>query len=409
MTAQELTSQIERFQQVQQAQKQRGLNDYNPLTTVLKPHDEVRLHSRMIGSFLDVHGLHYQGSLFLQKFMECFRLQEFGMNVNNVKLALEYQNIDLYLTDGEKHLIIENKVYAKDQEHQIKRYIDHIKEKVSNPDDLLVIYLSIDRNEPSKYSLENLTIEDGYIKSGLEKTARYKSIHYNNKTNENILQWLTLCQNEIKNITNLNQACEYYINAIKQMLNAYTSSVLQLKDLFLEQDAYQSFSVNKNEVLIKFENPKDIENEFIEAKTMLIDKFYSRLFSRLWSDELIYKRFYENSTSGKEQDGDIVLMELFEYYELRIYIQKNHLASISVGINNDYNFIEESNKQYFLSKLDSIKPYITGQKKGERLAHTPIDEATIDNLFNEQLPPLDNDHLDELVSHINIIKQALKQ
>ena len=61
---------MNKFKEKQQKQKERGLNDYNLLTTVLNEYDEVRLHSRVIGSLLDINGLHYQKELFLEKFME---------------------------------------------------------------------------------------------------------------------------------------------------------------------------------------------------------------------------------------------------------------------------------------------------------------------------------------------------
>ncbi|APW65285.1 hypothetical protein LPB137_05195 [Poseidonibacter parvus] len=120
---------MKNFKEKQTKQKQRGLNDYNLLTTVLNAHDEVRLHSRVIGSFLDINGLHYQGSLFLEKFLSILDVKDFEFDIDNSKLVLEYNNIDLYLTDGQKHIIIENKVYAYDQENQIKRYIELIKEE----------------------------------------------------------------------------------------------------------------------------------------------------------------------------------------------------------------------------------------------------------------------------------------
>ena len=60
---------IEKFKIEQQKQKQRGLNDFNLLSTVRKYHDEVYLHSTMIGALLDPNGLHYQDTLFLEKFL----------------------------------------------------------------------------------------------------------------------------------------------------------------------------------------------------------------------------------------------------------------------------------------------------------------------------------------------------
>jgi len=152
--------QFKKFKEKQQKQKQRGLNDYNLLTTVLNEHDEVRLHSRVIGSLLDVDGLHYQNEIFLEKFFEVLQINEFGYDMTQSRVMIEYQNIDLYLTDGTKHIIIENKIYAGDQNDQIKRYCSIIRNENNDLEynDLLVIYLSIDRAQPSEYSLGGLGV-----------------------------------------------------------------------------------------------------------------------------------------------------------------------------------------------------------------------------------------------------------
>ena len=134
---------INQFRIEQNKQKQRGLNNYNILTSVLNKSDEVRLHSRMIFSFLNVNGTHYQSELFLDKFLKVLNIDDFKINSKNCLVYKEYQNIDLYITDGSKHIIIENKIYAKDQKKQIERYIKIIeKENYNlNANDILVIYL----------------------------------------------------------------------------------------------------------------------------------------------------------------------------------------------------------------------------------------------------------------------------
>ncbi len=142
---------IKEIKEKQRKQKQRGLNNYNLLTTVLNVHDEVRLHSRVISSLLDIDGNHFQGELFLEKFFEVLNLKNFTDNydLKNSKIFREYENIDLYLSDGKNHIIIENKIYAGDQDAQIKRYIETIRKENKNIEyeNILVIYLSVDRGK----------------------------------------------------------------------------------------------------------------------------------------------------------------------------------------------------------------------------------------------------------------------
>lgn len=144
----------------QDLRKKQGINDYNILTSVLPEHDEVRLHSRMIASFLDSQGEHYQDSLFFDLFMETLGLADFGIDSANLEVITEYNDIDIYITDGARHIIIENKIGASDEEAQIQKYVAQIykENKKLEGKNLLVLYLSIDRASPSQTSLGNLTI-----------------------------------------------------------------------------------------------------------------------------------------------------------------------------------------------------------------------------------------------------------
>ncbi len=228
---------VNKFKEKQQKQKQRGLNDYNLLTTVLNEHDEVRLHSRVIGSLLDINGLHYQKELFLEKFIEILKITEFEFNIEKSNLFLEYQNIDLYLTDGIKHIIIENKIYADDQKNQIKRYYDTIKDENKDLEynNILIIYLSIDRLEPSNYSLGNLIIKDNYLIDNDEKIAIFKNINYKDE----ILNWLDKCLHEIQNITNLNESIQQYKNVVEKITNKYKGKGMSLEELLKNEKHFE--------------------------------------------------------------------------------------------------------------------------------------------------------------------------
>ena len=224
-----LFEQIKQFKKEQEKQKQRGLNNYNILTTVLKEHDEVRLHSRMIASFLDPSGEHYQSTLFLDKFLEILNVSNFKIDSKNCSVYREYKNIDIYITDGHKHIILENKVYATDQPKQIKRYIEEITKKENKNlklNDVLVIYLSLDRIEPSSDSLNDLSIENGIIKEETKEISLFKSIHYKNE----ILDWLEKCKYEVQNITNLNEVFRQYIDVVKMINNQYEDKIMSLSD-----------------------------------------------------------------------------------------------------------------------------------------------------------------------------------
>ena len=101
------------------AQERRGLNDLNIFTTLLSMSDEVRLHSRFISYLLNPNQSHGQGSLFLELFLKICGI-ELDIDTENTSSVTEFNHIDIYLTDNFRHLIIENKIFAQDQDRQIE-------------------------------------------------------------------------------------------------------------------------------------------------------------------------------------------------------------------------------------------------------------------------------------------------
>ncbi|MCT7627690.1 PD-(D/E)XK nuclease family protein [Aliarcobacter butzleri] len=343
---------LNKFKEKQQKQKERGLNDYNLLTTVLNEHDEVRLHSRVIGSLLDINGLHYQKELFLEKFVEILKITEFNFDIHESKLFLEYQNIDLYLTDGIKHIIIENKIYADDQKNQIKRYYEIIKgeNKDLEYNDILIIYLSIDRLQPSNYSLGNLTIEDKYIFDNTEKIAIFKNINYKNE----ILNWLDNCLYEIQNITNLNESIQQYKNVVEKITNKYKEKVMSIKEFLLE---------NNNLKLAM-----GLENSIKEAKIEIQLLFWEELYKQLTNNG---HQFNFVDYKSNEIDINNKIKEYYyknnKYYGLvrkLIDIDDKHSLIFYIEIDKDivfgYSIAENGNRNYICkqNKFDDISRQI---------------------------------------------------
>jgi hypothetical protein len=134
-------------------QRAMGKHDYNIFTLFHKFSDEVNLHSNFIASLLDPNGDHYKGDLFLKIFLETCGIDDFGTDTSRTAVLKEFKHIDIYISDGKKHIILENKVYAKDQAAQIARYIDTIKIEGAKDEDIYVLYLHPDGNLPKEYSL----------------------------------------------------------------------------------------------------------------------------------------------------------------------------------------------------------------------------------------------------------------
>ena len=238
----------------------RGIHDYN-VFDVLET-KEVK-HSKFIASLLDPKGLHYQGDLFLREFVNACGVSYFGLDTSNAQVYREYKNIDIYITDGNKHIIIENKIlYANDQDKQIYRYIETIKnENSSNEnssldnDGILVLYLTPnDGKTPSQKSLNGFEIKDGFLEKDNDK-IRYKHI-----VCDHILKWLDKVKIEIVNLTDLNVIITQYEKAVKNLINKGE----KMENENLIELVKQNYKIAKEISKVVDKAEKEIINEFFK-------------------------------------------------------------------------------------------------------------------------------------------------
>ena len=251
--------------------KLRGNNDYNLFLALLDINDEVHLHSRFIYSLLDPNSLHYQKELFLELFIKACGLENFGLDPQIAKVYKEYENIDIYITDGAKHIILENKINAGDQEAQIKRYIETIQEENYGKADIYVLFLSKKGREPNDYSLSGLKIEGGKIleKNGNE-VAKFKAVSYNKE----IMEWLDSCLDEAGNLVNLAAVISQYKNVIEKIYGIYKGVQMdqeKISEIMLEKENYKIVSEIVNSAFDKARE-KVINNFFVSVSRIIKDK-----------------------------------------------------------------------------------------------------------------------------------------
>ena len=235
-----------------QERKKRGHNDYNPLLCVQKIYDEVWMHSGMLHSLLDAKGLHYQGNLFLDLFLEVLNLKDWFGESKNAFVLKEWEKIDIFISNGRRHIILENKIWASDQDGQLARYIATVKDKYKASDgDIAVIYLTLDKRKPSENSLSN---EDEEWKIGKNeplcngRCVEYRQIAYG----EEVLQWLEKAQYEVCNIKNLDSALGFYIDVLKQLLQI-KENAMSVKGFFENKEKELEIALeiirNKGDIL----------------------------------------------------------------------------------------------------------------------------------------------------------------
>ena len=248
-------------------QRAMGKHDYNIFTLFHGFSDEVNLHSNFIASLLDPNGDHYKNDLFLKLFLEMCGIDDFSIDMSTATVFKEFKHIDIYISDGKKHIILENKVYAKDQPTQIARYIETIKDEGAKDEDIYVLYLHPDGKLPDDQSFG-----DYHAKLlGENPSIKFKVISYGNE----ILKWIDRCKNEVSNITDLNVFLSQYKDVIEMIYNRYKRidemETANLVEIFKEN--YTAVS--------------EVASNYQETRKKIIDEFFENVKENLEKDEAI--------------------------------------------------------------------------------------------------------------------------
>jgi len=183
-------------------------NNYNIFQVLRIETKEVITHSRMIGDMLNPNGSHGMGSQFLMLFLELEPMKNTPKpsNLERVVCTVEKNygsidheknkggSIDIILEGFDRPLVIENKIYARDQENQLLRYHNQLN---GNCD---LFYLTLFGEEPTGKSTggEDLNIT---------------CISYN----AHILEWLKNCHELTIDRPLLRETLKQYINIVKYL------------------------------------------------------------------------------------------------------------------------------------------------------------------------------------------------
>ena len=224
-----------------------GYNDYSLLGAVLRVNDEVRLHSRFLYSLLNPKAKHYRGTDFLEEFMRVIGRARW-LNLDNARVRREYDRRDLYITDGQRRVVIENKLDAPDSEHQVWNHLDAIGclasaaqngraiPAAADDMDTLFIYLSKGRSRPSRHALgKDLRIEEPFIVKGEHPVSLYQHISYRKNVKRGSISlhdWLDRCEKLDNLAPNLIYAIQDYRKAVEQATAGYSN---------MKDDAIRSF------------------------------------------------------------------------------------------------------------------------------------------------------------------------
>ena len=303
-------------------QRAMGKHDYNIFTLFYNFSDEVNLHSNFIASLLDPNGDHYKGDLFLKLFLETCSIDDFSIDTSRATVFKEFKHIDIYMSDGKKHIILENKVYAKDQPTQIARYIEAIKKEGAEDEDIYVLYLHPDGELPKENSLGGYKLNQNNTK--LEKdgsSINFKVISYGKE----ILEWIDKCKNEVSNITDLNVFLSQYKDVIEMIYDRYKRI-----DEMNNKDLVEIFKKNYTAV-------SDIACNYEQTRRKIINDFFQNISDSLkdiYKEEKGFEISHPNNIItdyGKNCQPIKITQKRWELFDFAIEFMDKDLKNPIIG------------------------------------------------------------------------------
>lgn len=280
--------------------KRRESGDMFNIFEILKAeHYEVSTHSAILAELLNPKGSHGCTDLFLKSFLEVLDQKEFFQNLCDVTIEVENSigaldnnkeyggRIDLII--HEKHnsaIIIENKIYADDQDKQLYRYCRYAQSTYKKS---IVLYLTLDGKTPS----EKTTKGDD---------TKIKSISYQ----YHIKRWIENSIEKVYSKTNLQNSLKQYLHVINKLTNQDMNSISKEKLVEL-----LSSPENMNNALLIRDTIDDaldmfMRNVFVpqlEKISQELNLKYS-LYGNHWYDTyagfIFYKEEWKHFTLGFE-------------------------------------------------------------------------------------------------------------
>ncbi len=238
-------------------------NDYSDvINSILKNKHFGYLNSLLMYGFLNPLGKHYQGSLFLEEFLESVGLKEwFDGKYANMYLCDD----NILIDNNHKHIII-NDIFLADEENIHIKLEEYCEEFEGDFDDCLekyenlaILYLAPHKKTFSKESLGEWEIQGDYFVNGDNK-VRFKTITYK----EEILKWIEKSQTKVGCITHLNAALLFYKN-ITQITTDTDENTKDIEKLLADDNLEENIK---------------IISEILNIKEKLIDSYCEEIVEK---------------------------------------------------------------------------------------------------------------------------------
>ena len=241
---------------------------FNVFSIIGREHYEVEIHSAIIAELLNPQGLHGQGDVFLKSFLKSEKIVGKYKEITNCehfedfKVSKEFSisnnkgRIDILVQAYDTCIAIENKIYAPDQNEQLKRYRDFSKSTV--------IYLTLDGSEPGEYTRGNLSVDE-VICLSYEK---------------DIVGWLDICIKEVPRLPQIREILYQYQTLVKSLTGQSIDREYDMNtaDIFFEGDNCKIIptletSIREFKIQLQWNFWIDLQNKMKEKD--FTNKFYA--------------------------------------------------------------------------------------------------------------------------------------
>lgn len=261
--------------------------------------DETRLHSAFIAELLDPAGSHSQGDLYLRLFIEELCKDHFpDFATGNALVETEHHiagtttgRIDILVREAKtrnpRAILIENKIYAGDQEFQLGRYHNYGTDQFG-AGNFVLFYLTLEGQEPSDFSRKSKSKEVILNKD-------FFLISYRDE----IHNWLNRCHKESSSLPQIRETIAQYL-----MLVSKLSGKSNPFDMTVKLESLISVDKNSLESLIA------LRSSFKEFLVETQEKFWNCLFDEL-SRSYDQVSFYQQHSLVTSLDRNMIR----NYYE----------------------------------------------------------------------------------------------
>tara|TARA_R110000796_G_scaffold245195_1_gene369194 strand:- start:64179 stop:65432 length:1254 start_codon:yes stop_codon:yes gene_type:complete len=190
----------------------------NLLRLLFAVHDEVRLHTPLLGWLLDPKGDHGLGATPLTRFLSILEIDPAGAEHARIwreRSFAEHGRVDLMVELPDRCIVIENKLYAADQEAQLWRYQKVLDAQPVLPLASHLFYLTPDGCEPSPLSISAPVDSE---ETGILEAGSYQCISYQNE----IHTWLSALLKKVPEESRVHHILTQYHEVLMEVIGMHS-------------------------------------------------------------------------------------------------------------------------------------------------------------------------------------------